>query len=76
MILNLNARVIHKYLGIMSNGVVKSMTSLYTSDGKVILTSCWRCAEIEVGNSYEFSVRSIAKCSYKDIWHARKLELI
>lgn len=75
-IIVINAQVIHKYLAIMSNGVVKPMTSLYTSDGRIVLTSCWRCSQIEVGYYYDFSVRSITKCSYKDVWYARKLELI
>lgn len=76
MISTFNGKVVHKYLGIMSNSVVNPMVILYDTDSRIVLTSCWRCPEIEVGNYYEFSVRSITKCSYRDVWYARKLELI
>lgn len=76
MISTFSGKVVHKHLGIMSNSVVKPMAILYDTDGRIVLTSCWRCSEIEVGYYYDFSVRSITKCSYRDVWYARKLELI
>lgn len=72
-----SGEVVSTFIYVLLNGDTKPFCKILLDDGRLLIGSYWRHVnEIENNQLIKFTVRSLVKCNYTQVWYFRKLELL